>query len=285
MRLLSLAFLLSIGCAEDTKIETTDSGPIGNDSGGGDTDTDTDADSDTDTDADSDTDTDSDTDADTDTDTDVDTGDDVTEDLTGRTYVVSLADATITEPSGIGSFLSGYLTQEILLGVVSVSDTEIEMIGTIAVEGSSPAEQDYCLATIDFPTADFTGNPDFQIGPSDLSLDVGGVTIALTELLVTGTFEDDGSAFEDGVLSGTIDTRPLDAMVGDGSEGIVCEYAAFVGATCEACPSDGGEFCLSLVAEDITGIELEGVAVAFVPGNNCEACESGPPAEDAVCDG
>jgi hypothetical protein len=286
MRLLSLAFFLTAACVEDTKIPT-DTGLNGNDSGGGDTDTDTDSDTDTDTDTDSDTDTDTDTDTDSDTDTDTDTDTDVgppvESDLTGRTYAIALGDATITEPAGAGSLLAAYITQEILLGVESVTDTQIEMIGTVAVDGSSPAEQNYCLGTIDFPTADFSRNPRFQVGPSDLALDIGGYAIVITGLEITGTFAADGASFDNGTLLGTIDTRPLDPLVGD-TEGAICDVVELFSASCEPC-TDGEEYCLTIRAEDVTGAEVAGLELSFVPGNNCEACEAGPVAADAVCDG
>jgi hypothetical protein len=56
------------------------------------------------------------------------------------------------------------------------------------------------------------------------------------------------------------------------------------GASCGAC-ADGEDFCLTIRAEDVEGTQVEGLELSFVPGNNCEACESGPVAADAVCEG
>ncbi|MFN7142402.1 MAG: hypothetical protein ACK4YP_01400 [Myxococcota bacterium] len=275
MRILGLSLLLTVACTEDTKIPT-DTGPVGED-----TDADTDADSDTDTDADTDADTDSDTDADTDTDTDADTDPPVEVDLTGRAYAVNLADAEITEPAGIGGILGSYLTQQILLGVVAADDTELQIIGAITVEDTTG--QDYCLPTIAFPTADFSGNPDFAIGPTDISMSVSGYDLTISAFEVTGTFAEDGSSFEDGTVAGAIDTRAIDAAIGS-DEGTICGYAGSFGAACVVCPGDGEEFCLTLRAEDVSGEEV-GVGVVPVAGMNCEGCEDGPPADDAVCEG
>jgi hypothetical protein len=82
--------------------------------------------------------------------------------LVGNTYVVSLEGARFVKPAGVGSLLLGMLEQDILLGVVSVSDTEIEMNGALSETTSSA--QDRCEPSIDFPdAADFTGAPFFSI--------------------------------------------------------------------------------------------------------------------------
>ncbi len=273
----ALAAALATGCADTTKIPS-DTGPVGHDSGEGDTESD--ADTDADTDSDTDADTDSDTDADTDSDTDADT-EPVSEDLTGRTYAVNIADATIVDPPGIGSLLGAYLTQQILLGVESATETELEILGALSVEDTTT--QDYCLATIDFPTADFSGNPDFAIGPTDLTMAVSGYTLTISQFEVSGTFASDGTYFDDGVVAGSIDTRPLDPLIG-GGEGAICDLVGSFGASCSACPGDGEFFCLGLRAEDVYGEEVSGALVP-VAGTNCEACEDGPPAPDAVCEG
>jgi hypothetical protein len=205
-------------------------------------------------------------------------------DLTGNTYALALGDARIVEPAGIGAVLSGYLTQDILVGVQTVSETNIQMVGAIGIEGASPPAQDYCDPTIDFPDATFTEAPYFQIGPQDTALSVAGYTIEIGNLEITGTFAPDGSYFGGGTLSGTIDTRPLAPLLDDsGDEGAICSLAVSFGAACTACPSDGEPFCLTLVADQITAVQVEGTVLVEVAGNDCAGCESGPPAEDAVC--
>lgn len=279
MRLLLLSALFLSACG-DSKV-TLDTGTTGID----DADADTDADSDTDTDADSDTDTDTDTDSDTDTDTDSDTDADtepVEDDLTAQTYEVDLAAATWVQPNGVGDFIGGYLTTTLLLGIESATETELEMMGALSVEGSSPAEQDYCLPTIDFPTADFSGNPRFEIGPTDISLSLGGASVDVSDFTVTGAFAADGSDFHNGTIEGLIDTRPIDVMLGQ-DEGSVCAYAGIFGASCERC-SDGEDYCLAMELEDVEGELVEDLVLYAVYGVNCDGCDAGVPEIDAVCD-
>lgn len=254
MPLLPLAFFLASGCVVGTLV--TD--PAGSDTGSGPGDT-----------------------ADT-TDTDTGPGGDA-RGLTGRTYVVALSDARIVEPATLGAVLSTFITQDILLGVESVTTTELEMFGSVAADGSDPLEQDYCLGTFHFPTADFTGSPAFEVGPADLTLAFNGISVDMAAVVVTGTFTEDGGRFEGGTLSGKMDTRPLDPMLG--GAGAICGLAQNLGEACVACPSDGAVSCLDIVADQITGQPREQVHVVVVPGDNCEGCADGPPAVDAECDG
>lgn len=212
-------------------------------------------------------------------------GGDLTTDLVGKTYALALADARIVEPAGVGSILSTYITQDILVGVVSTDGGQLEMIGAIGKEDANPPAQDYCDPTIDFPVADFSDSPYFSVGPQDTTLSVAGLEITIGRLEITGTFSPDGSYFGGGTLAGTIDTRPLVPLLDEeGSDDAICDLAGNFGAACTTCPSDGQPYCLTLVADQIVAEEVSGVTLTEVTGNNCEGCESGPPAEDAICE-
>ncbi len=198
---------------------------------------------------------------------------DDTSTLVGRTYVVALGEARIVEPPGIGSVLSSYLTTDILMGVSSVDGSSLNIIGAVAKADVSPDEQDYCDPTIPFPTADFSAQPFFTVGPQTTTLSVAGYDIEIGDLNITGTFSSDGTYFDGGTLSGTIDTRPLSPLIDDsGNPGAICELAVNFGATCEACPSDGEPYCLTLVADQILAEQVDGVTLIEVGGNNCMDC-------------
>jgi hypothetical protein len=190
-------------------------------------------------------------------------------DLVGKSYAINLASARITKPAGIGDVLGGYLTQSIIVGVTDVSDTSIQMVGALAKEGSNPPAQDFCDPSIPFPEADFTAAPFFSIGPEDTRIAVAGFDITIGQLVIEGTLASDASSFSGGVLSGTIDTRPLAPLLDDsGDPNAICELAANFGATCEACPDGSGTYCLTLVADQLVG---EGISTPVVPmdGNDC----------------
>jgi len=178
-------------------------------------------------------------------------------DLVGNTYVVSLEGARFVKPAGVGSLLLGMLEQNILLGVVSVSDTEIEMNGALSETDST--DQDRCEPSIDFPeAADFTSAPFFSIGPQDTTLSAGGYDVAISQLNIAGDFTSDGSQISGAILSGEIDARDLvGALVGGGlheeeDPDAVCDLIGTFGVSCEACASDGAAYCLAIYVDQIT---------------------------------
>ncbi len=195
--------------------------------------------------------------------------------LLGRTYAVDLASARITEPPGIGSVLSGYLTTDILLGVSAVDGGSLDMLGAVARADVSPDEQDTCSPTFPFPTADFTAEPYFAVGPQTVTLSIGGYDVDISDLQITGTFASDGTYFGGGTLSGSLDTRPLSALVDDsGDPGAICDLAINFGAECIACPSDGEPYCLTLVADEILAEQVRRLTLVDVGGTNCMDCMS-----------
>lgn len=192
--------------------------------------------------------------------------------LTGRTYELALGDARIVEPENVGELLKQYLDVSILVGVDAyVPDTaKLEMLGALGKEGAEPADQDFCNPSIEFPDADFSAQPHFVIGSSGVTpITVAGITVEIGDLEISGDFAPDGSYFGGGVLSGTIDTRPLVTLIGDDAEeDEICTLAAGLGIVCEAC-SDGAEFCLSLLADSMVATEVPGLTLQFMEGNNC----------------
>ncbi|MES2640069.1 MAG: Ig-like domain-containing protein [Myxococcota bacterium] len=207
--------------------------------------------------------------------------------LQDRTYSLNLAEARIVEPAGVGAILGTYLTQDILVGVQSVNDSEIQMIGAIGVEGSVPPVQDYCTSSIPFPVANFSEQPYFQIGPQTTTLAVAGLEIVIGDLEITGTFASDGTYFTGGTLAGTIDTRPLVGLVDTSKKpdpNAICELAASFGALCGACPADNEPYCLTLVADQIEALEVVGNPLVVIAQGDCEGCETAPPVEGAICE-
>lgn len=194
--------------------------------------------------------------------------------LVGKTYALDLAAANIVEPPGIGAVLSSYLTTQVLIGIDSVSGSDIQMLGALAIEDSNPPTQDMCSPSIDFPSADFSGNPFFSIGPQDTTFSIAGYDIEIQSLNITGSFEATGDYIDGATLEGTIDTRPLAPLLDDtGNEGAICDLAVNFGAACEACPSDGGMFCLTLVANQIYADGVPGSLVT-VSQAEADACGS-----------
>jgi len=205
--------------------------------------------------------------------------------ILGNVYELDLPNANVVQPEGIGPVLSTLL-EVVLTEVVAVTASEVDVLGAVAVPNSNPATEDYCVPTIDFPAADFAEQPFFHLGPADVDLVVSGAIVTVGDLELTGAFASDGSYLGNGVLTGLVDTRPL-ALVenpeGDGSD--ICELVGSFNVECQPCPSDGAAFCLDLRAEDIVAQLRADIDLVEVTGYNCEGCESGPPADGAVCEG
>ncbi len=206
--------------------------------------------------------------------------------LRGRTFSLDLANARVTEPPGISSLLSSELDGvTIYVGVQDYQGTTLTMIGALGREGAATPTQEYCDPSIDFPAADFSETPHFEIGgQGSTDISVAGVTVTIDNLRIAGDFASDLSEFGGGVLSGTIDTRPLDMEFGDGEEGFICNTAGALGVECQACSSDGQPFCLSLVVDSITAANIEGLELVEIAGNDCEGCDVGvPPDTSETC--
>jgi hypothetical protein len=178
-------------------------------------------------------------------------------DLVGNTYVIAFDGARFVKPAGVGSLLLGMLEQDILLGVISVSEDWIEMSGALSETDSSA--QDLCEPSIEFPEpADFTSAPFFSIGPQDTTLSAGGFDVAINQLQIAGDFTADGSQIGGAILSGEIDARDLvGALVGGGlleeeDPDAVCDLIGTFGVACEACASDGAAYCLAIYVDQIT---------------------------------
>jgi len=196
--------------------------------------------------------------------------------LVGNTYNLDITKARITEPPNIGSVLSSLLTVSILVGVESYSDPDLTLLGAIAGEGTTT--QDFCTQTIDFPVADFSGAPTFQVGPQDTVITVSGAGIPINDLNVTGTFAPDGSYFGGGTLSGSLDARDIATALADSlgqSADELCSLIAGVGASCGACP-DGQNYCLNLVADSIVATKVDGTLIP-VAASDCPGCDMGEP--------
>lgn len=188
---------------------------------------------------------------------------DSTDVVATSTYSFLFANATVTEPASLGAIITAYMTAPVMIGVESVSDTSLDLIGALGVEASDPAVQNTAVSTFDFPSATFDPqSPSFSAGPTDANLLVTGVPVPVYGLTITGTFAHDGSAIGEMTFSGLVDTAPIGPMLnGGGGEDAVCEAAGNFGVSCVPCP-DERLLCLALTAEQITAMSGAGTITA-----------------------
>jgi hypothetical protein len=204
--------------------------------------------------------------------------------LAGRVYSVPFRSGRIVEPDGAAGVLGQYLTQTDLLRVDSASGGTLQVTNALARNLSDPPEQDWCVPTEAFEPADFTGAPTFTLHAERVRMLLAGVVVELQGLEVSGTFLPDGRSMAGGEVRYIMDMRPLAPMVDPTDPGSVCAAAAQFDEVCEPCPDSGEPYCLRFHLDQLEGTLVEGLGLDPVPGVDCPACDTTPPAQDAECE-
>jgi hypothetical protein len=207
-------------------------------------------------------------------------GPQVTEDLTGRTYVLDLFNARFTEPMIFNQVLETIMTKRVLIGVTGLSDGTLDMMLAVSPVDADPPAQDFCKKTVAVSGgADFSEDPFFSIGPTDMTFDIADGTITINNLEFSGAFASDGSYFGGGVLRGQADAREIAATNAiekfRGMSGHdICDYLKnTIGVLCDSCASDEQPYCLDIKADSINAPELPGTTLQVVDQVNCnELC-------------
>lgn len=176
-----------------------------------------------------------------------------TSDLAGDVFVIRRAGLQVVEPPGLDTMLDDVLDRDVLFYVAAEESTRIRI--DLALAGETGA-QDPCAAVVELPTADWTHNPVFEVGPGRLDVPISGELTTFRELSLTGTFAEDGASWGDGELSAELDTRELAAAVPEGTD--LCGLVEAMGGACHAC-DDGAKVCFTLAFEEVRGerVELE----------------------------
>ena len=186
------------------------------------------------------------------------------ESIVGKTYALDISSGSFVEPAGVGDLIGGLLENKILIGVTSVENDQMSIRG--AISDGSTTDQDMCTETLEeFPSADFSTSPYFEIPKEDVTLSVAGFTATIYGLEVTGTFAADATYFGGGTLQGELDARQILPLLGDAGLDAetpeeVCGLLLGFGVQCVECISDSEPLCVRLVVErlvaDETGVEL-----------------------------
>ncbi|MFK7927521.1 MAG: Ig-like domain-containing protein [Myxococcota bacterium] len=176
--------------------------------------------------------------------------------VVGSSYALDLKNARYLKPDGLGDLVGQFLTFDILLSVKDHTAGDLDVFGALGVDGQ-PGKQAPCTETIDFPTADASANPYFELGPQLFEVTVADTEVTIEDLYLSGSFAPDGSYIDGAILSGIIDTRPFASLVEDDPDApddAVCKLAESVEIDCVACPDGSGDFCLELVADSISAV-------------------------------
>lgn len=200
------------------------------------------------------------------------------ESIVGQTYAVDISAGRFVEPAGVGDLIGGLLENKILIGVTSVENDQMSIRG--AISDGATTDQDMCTQTLEeFPPADFTTSPYFEIPKEDVTLSVAGFTATIYGLEVTGTYASDATYFGGGTLKGELDARQILPLLGDAGLDAetpeeVCGLLLGFGVQCVECISDGEPLCVRLSVMDLiadaTGAELVPLTADDIAAN--EAC-------------
>ncbi len=217
--------------------------------------------------------------------------------LVDTTFEIDLASANFVEPPGIGSIIASQLEGfHLLFMPTDESDFDADLLhtlGALGVEDGPNLVQDPCSGTLPFTygndgeygTADDVpaewDDPRFTVGPTDLALAIQGTEAHIDDVFLSGVVHPDLEDIRGMVFSGTLDTRALDGLLSDGGEeGAACDFLVdTLGISCEPCPSGAGDFCLDVLAnemsaEEVPGLVLEPLTCAdviddFIAGGVC----------------
>jgi len=273
---LSAAFAWILGCPDpytqdddDDQVEDDDDDDTGDDDTGDD---DT-GDDDTGDDDTGDDDTGDDDTGDDDTGDD-DTGDDDTVDpnpLVDQAYLVDLVNGgfVITEPAGVGALLQNYLPEDqgIIFSALDIDDgagTIDLLIG--AATQINPTTWEQQVAPTIFEVGDWT-NPGFEVGPTTLTLDLGGTPAWMGDAVFGGWYAPGGQTVNDTYLEAELDTVGLDLALGQNA-GFICSLLVVMGIQCQNCPPNApnpGANCITVVAEQGTCPLIPGLTMQEYP--------------------
>ncbi|MCO4744773.1 MAG: hypothetical protein KC912_08290 [Proteobacteria bacterium] len=171
--------------------------------------------------------------------------------VVGRAYALDFTFIRFVEPEGVGSLLGEYLEDvDGYLSPTAVSATELDLLGA----SGDGARQSVCDPTVALPTAAFDDSRAFAIDATGTTTSVPalGVSIPVTDLVVSGTFSADGSSMQDIVFAGLLDTRPLVPLVdANGQDDTICDLSRSIGVDCKDC-GNGQTYCLDVFADGIT---------------------------------
>jgi hypothetical protein len=174
--------------------------------------------------------------------------------LVGRTYTLSLSAGRWVEPAGAGAYLAKVFPTNVLAMVTDVGTDTISMRLTLAQTGDTAA-QDTCVPTQDAPPADFSEDPFFAIGPTDITMSADKLTFTIHDLILSGAFAADGTAIGGVVFGGHVDMREVGPALGMSGDKI-CAFGSALGFECTAC-SDGEDLCLGILVDSMvaTGVD------------------------------
>lgn len=185
------------------------------------------------------------------------------ESLIGKTYMIQLSEADITDPALLDAIASQYLTVPLLFQVTASDATSVDLLGALGEQNTDGTYSQLAgLPTWDFPAGDFSDSPYFSAAAEYITIMYGDIPIPIEGFTLEGSFTSDGSQIQMGRATGKADSRFMAPLISrpEDDYGAFCELAGAMGIPCEPC-ADGKPYCLYIVAENITALYQPGVTL------------------------
>ena len=172
-------------------------------------------------------------------------------DVTGSSYIFDLREGLYVEPPAIGPMLNSIIEFNIMIGVTSVSESEMTARGGITLEDGET--QNVCNRTVeDFPIVDYDEAATFFLQNGTFKFYIVGDPLTIHNFSMESTFLADGSGMVHTELRGLLDMRQMDGMLTP-TLGELCNLLALAGSECGTCP-DGQPYCFDIEITDMTGV-------------------------------
>ncbi len=203
-----------------------------------------------------------------DDDTASDDDDDATGDaLLDQVYFLDLGNEAFefTEPAGLGVLLQSQIPRDdgAVFAAESIGGGSIQMLfGAAVVLNPNGDPGDWIWEQTDHPTSLSSGSwsgLDFDVGTFEMTIQIDEMDVWFGDAQFSGTYASDGSVVNQARVEFSVDTTPLDDVVGMD----ICSMAA-----CENCPTGSptaGMHCLRVVAEGGTCPLLDGLYLVEFP--------------------
>ncbi len=193
--------------------------------------------------------------------------------LIDRVFSTDLTSGNFVEPPGIGAIIQSMLADATLLCDIDAASNLspfsqpglhfLSGLGTLDGPDIVPepcseiswmtAGSDQQLGTSDDRPGIFD-NPSFELGPTDMTMPMQGLSVTINDMVMTGVYSTDGQSIVGGTLQGRIDTRPLaPALDPEGGEDAICQLVEeTIGVSCSECGSPNpGAFCLGISVTEL----------------------------------